>query len=52
MHVDEIIGDPRCSFWPDKSTFDHIFCLYEIREEKWEYSGAVHQLFVDLNESL
>jgi hypothetical protein len=35
MHVDEIIGDRRCSFWLNKSTADHIFCLYEIGEEKW-----------------
>jgi hypothetical protein len=35
MHVDEIIGDRRRSFWLNKSTADHIFCLYEIGEEKW-----------------
>lgn len=34
MHVDEIIGGNWCSFWPNKSTSDHIFCLYEIHEEK------------------
>ena len=34
MHVDEIIGDNQCSFWTNKSISDHIFCLYEILEEK------------------
>jgi hypothetical protein len=34
MPVDEIFGDSQCSFWTNKSTSDHIFCLYEIREEK------------------
>jgi hypothetical protein len=34
MHVDEIIGDCWCSFWHKKSAADHIFCLYEIGEEK------------------
>lgn len=34
MRVDEIIGDDRCSFWPNESISDHMFCLCEIREVK------------------
>jgi hypothetical protein len=28
-------------------TTDHIFCLRQILEEKWECNEAVHQLFTD-----
>jgi hypothetical protein len=26
---------------------DHIFCICLILQKKWEYSEAVHQLFID-----
>jgi len=29
------------------STTDHIFCIRQILEKKWEYNEAVHQLFLD-----
>ena len=29
------------------STTDHIFCICQILEKKWECKEAVHQLFVD-----
>jgi len=29
---------------------DHIFCIRQILEKKWEYNEAVHQLFVDFEE--
>jgi hypothetical protein len=28
-------------------TTDHILCICHILEKKWEYSEAVHQLFMD-----
>jgi hypothetical protein len=28
----------------DRSTTDHIFCIRQILEKKWEYNEAVHQL--------
>jgi len=48
----EIIGDHQCGFQHNRSTTDHIFCIHLIPEKKWEYNEAVHQLFVDLKESL
>jgi hypothetical protein len=32
-------------------TTDHIFCIRQILEKKWEYNGAVHQLFVDFKKA-
>jgi hypothetical protein len=29
------------------STTDHIFCIHQILENKWEYSEAVHEVFID-----
>jgi len=29
------------------STTDHIFCIHQILEKKWEYNEAVHQLFIN-----
>ena len=31
---------------------DHIFCICQILEKKWEYNEAVHHLFITLQESL
>jgi len=31
---------------------DHIFCICQILEKKWEYNEAVHQFFIKLQESL
>ena len=27
---------------------DHVNCIRQILQKKWEYSEAVHQLFIDL----
>jgi hypothetical protein len=35
----------------NRSTSDHIFCIYEIVEKKWEYNEAVHQLFIDFKKA-
>jgi len=45
-YADEIIGD-QWGFRRNRSTSNHIFCIHQILERKWEYSEAVHQLFVD-----
>ena len=39
--------DCQCGFWRSRSSSDHLFCICQILEEKWEYNEAVHQLFVD-----
>jgi len=30
---------------------DHILCICQILEKKWEYKEAVHQLFIDFKEA-
>jgi hypothetical protein len=47
-YVEEIIGGHQCGFRRNRSTIDRVFCIRQILEKKWEYNGAVHQLFVDL----
>jgi hypothetical protein len=32
----EITGDHQCGFRCNRSTTDHIFCVYQILEKKWE----------------
>ena len=30
---------------------DHVFCIRQILEKKWEYNEAVHQLFIDFKKA-
>jgi len=50
-YAEEIIGDHQCGFRRNGSTADHIFFIRQILEKKWEYSEAVHQLFVDFKKA-
>ena len=34
-------------FHHKRSTADHIFCIRQILEKKWEYNEAVHHLLID-----
>ena len=45
--AEEIIGDHECGFRRRRSTTDHIFCIRQALEKKWEYNEAVHNLFID-----
>jgi len=36
-----------CGFRRNWLTTDHLFCIRQILEKKWEYDEAVHQLFID-----
>ena len=40
------MGDHQCGFRRNRSTADHIFCIRQILEKKWERNEAVHQLFI------
>ena len=40
-HVEEITGDRQGGFRSSMSTTDHIFCIRQILEKKWEYNEAV-----------
>ena len=50
-YAKEVIGDHQCGFRRNKSTIDHIFCIRQILEKKWEYNEEVHQLFIDFNKA-
>jgi hypothetical protein len=41
----KIIGDHQRGIRRNMSTTDHIYCIRQILEKKWEYNKAVHQLF-------
>ena len=45
--VEEITGDHQCEFQHNRSSTDHIYCIHQILERKWEYTEAVQQLFID-----
>jgi hypothetical protein len=38
------IGNHQCRLRRKRLTTDQIFCICQILEKKWEYSGTVHQL--------
>jgi len=50
-YAEEIIGDHQCGFRRNGSTTDHILCIRQILEKKWEYSVAVHHLFIDFKKA-
>ena len=35
-YAEEIIGDHQCVFRSNRPTIDHIFCIRQILEKKWE----------------
>jgi hypothetical protein len=49
--ADEIMGDHQCGFRRNRSTTDQIFYIRQILENKWEYNGTVHQLFIDFKKA-
>jgi hypothetical protein len=46
LHIQEITGDHQCWFQHNRSTTDQILCIKQMLENKWEYNGTVHQLFM------
>ena len=50
-YAEETIGDHQCGFRRNRSTTDHIFCICQILEKKWEYNEAVHHLFIDFKKA-
>ena len=45
------IGDHQCGFRRNRPATDEIFCIRQVLENKWEYSEAVHHLFVDFKKA-
>jgi len=50
-YVKEIVGDYQCGFRRNRSATDHMFCIRQIFEKKWEYNEEVHQLFIDFKKA-
>jgi hypothetical protein len=50
-YAEEIMGDHQCGFRCNKSTTDHILCIHQILEKKWEHNEVVHQLFIDFKKA-
>ena len=50
-YAKEISRDHQCGFRRNRSTIDHIFCIRQILEKKWEYNEEVHQLFIDFKKA-
>ena len=50
-YAEEITVDHHCGFRCNRSTADHIFCIRQILEKKWEYNEVVHQLFIDFKKA-
>ena len=50
-YAEQVTGDHQFGFRCNRSTTDHIFCIRQILETKWEYNEAVHQLFIDFKKA-
>jgi hypothetical protein len=50
-YAEENIGDHQCGFRRNRLTTDHIPCIRQILEKKWEYNEAVQQLFIDFKKA-
>jgi sorting nexin-29 len=49
--AEEIMVDHQRGFQRNRTTTDHIFCIRQILEKKWEQNEAVHQLFIDFKKA-
>jgi hypothetical protein len=51
QHLAASIWDHHCGFRRNRFTADHILCIRQILEKKWEYKETVHQLFIDFKKT-
>jgi len=49
-YAEESIGDHQRGFWRNRLT-NHIFCIRQILEKKYDYSEAVYQLFTEFKKA-
>jgi hypothetical protein len=49
--VQSRLSQIQCGFRRNRSTTYHIFFIRQILEKQWEYSEAVHQLFIDFKKA-
>ena len=50
LKVNSICEGNYRGFRRNRSTTDHIFCIRQVLEKKWEYN-EVHQLFIDFKKA-
>ena len=50
-YAKEIIEYHQCGFRRKRSTIDHISCIHQILDKKWECNEEVHQLFIDFKKA-
>jgi len=50
-YAEEIIGDHQCGFRRNRSTTDHISCIRQALQKKWEYNEAAPQLSIDFEKT-
>jgi hypothetical protein len=43
--------DHQCGFRCNRSVADHVFCICQLLEKKWEYNEAVNWLFIDFKKA-
>ena len=46
-YTEKTVWKHQCRFRRNSSTTDHILCIRQILEQKWENDEAVYQLFID-----
>jgi hypothetical protein len=50
--AEEIIGDHHHGFRNNRPTTHLILCIRQMVEKKWEFSKAMHQLFIDFKKPM
>ena len=50
-YAEDITGDHQCGIRHNRSTTDHIFCIQQLPDKKWEYNEAMHQLVIDFKKA-
>ena len=48
---EEITGDHQCGFWRNRSTTDHIFCIWKIRKKTRQSNEARNQIFTNFKKA-
>ena len=50
-YPEKIVWENKCRFRRNRSTTDHILCIRQIPQQKWDNDEAVYQLFIDFKKA-
>jgi len=50
-YPEKIVWKNKCRFRRNRSTTDHILCIRQIPQQKWDNDEAVYQLFIDFKKA-